>query len=155
MKHTEFRSGISWEISVDELRTPSKRPSGMIDDEESDVYFCSDDDEESDVCCSSDDDMEEEDDQTSSDVCFCSDDDMEEESMVCFVDEPKVHILRAWSFAYRQARRGEWEQHGRDRVRFANRVHSMQDELSRVLSTEHRKNIIKRNEKKEFKCIAI
>lgn len=54
---------------------------------------------------------------------------------------PVVHVLRAWSFAYQQARKGEWEQIGRDRVRFHERVKRMEPILLPILDSHHRQNI--------------
>lgn len=52
--------------------------------------------------------------------------------------------MRAWSYAYQQARKSHWEQIGRDRVRFGDRIRRMQDTLNPVLDAEHRERIWKR-----------
>lgn len=54
---------------------------------------------------------------------------------------PKVHVMRAWSFAYRQTRKGYWEQIGRDRVRFADRIQRSADTLGAILDAKHRQQI--------------
>lgn len=54
---------------------------------------------------------------------------------------PVVHVLRTWSFAYQQARKGEWEQIGRDRVRFHERVKRMEPILLPALELNHRQKI--------------
>ena len=37
-------------------------------------------------------------------------------------DSPTVYTMYAWDFAYRNARRGHWEQIARDRKRFQRRI---------------------------------
>ena len=37
-------------------------------------------------------------------------------------DSPIVHTMYAWDFAYRNARRGHWEQIARDRERFRRKI---------------------------------
>lgn len=54
--------------------------------------------------------------------------------------------MHTWHYAYRQARKGKWEQIGRDRGRFADRVRSMHDTLSAVLSAEHRERVLRRRD---------
>lgn len=49
--------------------------------------------------------------------------------------------MRAWSFAYRQTRKGYWEQIGRDRVRFADRIQRSADTLGAILDAKHRQQI--------------
>ena len=43
-----------------------------------------------------------------------------------------------WADAYQEARCGSWEQHARDRERFARRVHEVDSQISWVLRAEHR-----------------
>lgn len=45
-----------------------------------------------------------------------------EEKKVQFNLKPVVHVMRTWDFAYRQARKGEWEMAARDRERFKKRI---------------------------------
>lgn len=52
-----------------------------------------------------------------------------------------VHVLRVWRFAYHQARKGEWEQIGRDRVRFLERAKRMESILLPILDSNHRQKI--------------
>lgn len=54
---------------------------------------------------------------------------------------PIVHHIIAWSYAYQQARKGEWEQYGRDRVRFEQRVEKTKSVLEPVLAPEFRQKI--------------
>ncbi|MPC34753.1 Protein phosphatase 1 regulatory subunit 15A [Portunus trituberculatus] len=55
-----------------------------------------------------------------------------------------VHPMVVWGHAYRQARRGPWEQQARDRARFAQRVASLEAELSLVLDPGHRRRVYRR-----------
>lgn len=55
--------------------------------------------------------------------------------------KPVVHVLRTWSFAYHQARKGEWEQNGRDRVRFHDRIKRLEPTLLPILDSQHRQKI--------------
>lgn len=52
-----------------------------------------------------------------------------------------MHVLRTWTFAYQQARKGEWEQNGRDRVRFHDRIKRIELTLSPILAADHRQKI--------------
>lgn len=54
---------------------------------------------------------------------------------------PTVHEIRAWKFAYSQARKGKWEQMGRDRERFEKRISGLSRVLSPILAPEHRQKI--------------
>lgn len=54
---------------------------------------------------------------------------------------PDVHVIRTWSYAYRQARKSYWEQIGRDRVRFHDRVNRMANILDPILAADHRQKI--------------
>lgn len=55
-----------------------------------------------------------------------------------------VHPMVVWGHAYRQARRAPWEQQARDRARFAQRVASLEAELSLVLDPGHRRRVYRR-----------
>lgn len=54
---------------------------------------------------------------------------------------PVVHEIRAWKFAYSEARKGKWEQMGRDRERFEKRCNDVHRILAPILSAQHRRNI--------------
>lgn len=54
---------------------------------------------------------------------------------------PVVHEIRAWKFAYSQARKGQWEQMGRDRGRFEKRINDVSRILSPILAADHRQKI--------------
>lgn len=62
-------------------------------------------------------------------------------------DESKNQIFRmhVWQFAYNKARKSEWEQQARDRVRFYRRIEQSDTILSRVLCEEHRSKIVQNN----------
>ncbi|KAK7864471.1 hypothetical protein R5R35_011702 [Gryllus longicercus] len=53
----------------------------------------------------------------------------------------KVHPMVHWLFAYREARRGPWEEIGRDRCRFQSRIERAEQDLSHVFNPEHRRRI--------------
>ncbi|KAK5650160.1 hypothetical protein RI129_001189, partial [Pyrocoelia pectoralis] len=49
-----------------------------------------------------------------------------------------VHYMTVWQYAYKQARKGEWEQLARDSVHFARRVEIVSKDISPILENEHR-----------------
>lgn len=57
--------------------------------------------------------------------------------------QPKVHEIRAWNYAYRQARKGKWEEASRDRARFADRIRKLESIIAPVLLNDHRNRIYK------------
>lgn len=62
---------------------------------------------------------------------------------VSFSDKPpKVHVMRVWSFAARQARRGNWEQDAMDRDRFKRKIADVDMAVSWVLKPQHRRRIM-------------
>lgn len=65
----------------------------------------------------------------------------EKKETVKFNPVPEIHILFAWNFAYRQARKGFWEQFARDRDRFNRRINRDEAEISLILSPTHREKI--------------
>lgn len=54
---------------------------------------------------------------------------------------PRVHEIRAWKFAYREARKGKWEQVGRDRERFEKKINELGSIIAPVLAVTHREKI--------------
>jgi hypothetical protein len=54
---------------------------------------------------------------------------------------PKVNIIHAWDFAYRNARKGPWEEMARDHARFQNRICCLGKTLAPILDGNHRKEI--------------
>jgi len=55
----------------------------------------------------------------------------------------EVHRMIMWSFAYRECRKGHWEQYSRDRARFQRRIDCCREDISRILQAEHREKIYK------------
>uniref|UniRef100_A0A182MSM9 Uncharacterized protein n=1 Tax=Anopheles culicifacies TaxID=139723 RepID=A0A182MSM9_9DIPT len=125
------------------------------DDEEDD-----DDDDEDDQCdyTSGDDgnsydgsDGFEEDDDDDFSIVFCQDyDDLHEDSnsssgfdekKVRFNTKPVVHVMRVWDFAYRQARKGDWETTARDSERFRKRIADLEPVLGPALQPALRDKI--------------
>uniref|UniRef100_W8BX39 Protein DP71L n=1 Tax=Ceratitis capitata TaxID=7213 RepID=W8BX39_CERCA len=51
---------------------------------------------------------------------------------------PVVHTMYAWSFAYKSARKGQWENFARDRDRFRRRIENTSKYLNPILTPEHR-----------------
>jgi len=57
---------------------------------------------------------------------------------VRFSEDVEVHHMIAWSFAYKQARKGEWERMARDRERFRNRIANIASHISWIFTSAHR-----------------
>ncbi|CAG4986236.1 unnamed protein product [Colias eurytheme] len=55
---------------------------------------------------------------------------------------PKVHVMRVWAFAARQARAGHWERHALDRERFRRRIADVEMAISWVLKPQHRSRVV-------------
>ncbi|XP_038220007.1 uncharacterized protein LOC119838228 [Zerene cesonia] len=55
---------------------------------------------------------------------------------------PKVHVMRVWAFAARQARAGHWERHALDRERFKRRIADVEMAISWVLKPQHRSRVV-------------
>ncbi|KPJ18436.1 hypothetical protein RR48_05615 [Papilio machaon] len=55
---------------------------------------------------------------------------------------PKVHVMRVWAFAARQARAGHWERHALDRERFKRRIADVEMAVSWVLKPQHRARVM-------------
>ncbi|XP_055917206.1 uncharacterized protein LOC129949648 [Eupeodes corollae] len=64
-----------------------------------------------------------------------------DEKKVTFDPLPVVHVMHAWNFAYRAARKGHWEDVARDRTRFQKRIERTSVYLNPVLTPEHREKI--------------
>uniref|UniRef100_A0A182ILC7 PP1c_bdg domain-containing protein n=1 Tax=Anopheles atroparvus TaxID=41427 RepID=A0A182ILC7_ANOAO len=95
------------------------------DDEE-----CGDEDDDSVVFCE---ELDDNDDSNSSSGF--------EEKKVRFNMKPVVHVMRAWDFAYRQARKGDWEMAARDRERFRKRIDDLEPVLGPALQSNVRDKI--------------
>ncbi|XP_078076885.1 uncharacterized protein LOC144498897 [Mustelus asterias] len=57
----------------------------------------------------------------------------------------EVHKMVAWSFASREARRGQWLQMAQDRIRFLHRIQDAEQAIDYCLQSVHRKKIWERN----------
>ncbi|KAL4711243.1 hypothetical protein ACJJTC_019084 [Scirpophaga incertulas] len=55
---------------------------------------------------------------------------------------PKVHVMRVWAFAARQARAGHWERCAIDRDRFKRRIADIDMAVSWVLKPQHRARVM-------------
>lgn len=100
------------------------------------IEFRYDNDYEKTVCqletsLDSDEDEEESEDEHQPDSGF-------EEKKVRFNLKADVHVMRMWDFAYRQARKGEWEMAARDRERFKKRIEDTEQILKPVFEQELR-----------------
>lgn len=134
--------------SVVERRQRQRQISECSDDS---IVFCYESDQEENVCqnetdLDSDDDSEEETDENSSeddseDTVSHQPDSGFEERKVQFNLKPEVHVMRTWDFAYRQARKGEWEMAARDRERFKKRIHETEEALSIVFGKKLRDRV--------------
>lgn len=62
-------------------------------------------------------------------------------SQVRFNLRPQIREIRAWKFAYREARKGKWEQIGRDRERFEKKIAELGRHILPVLEPKHRERI--------------
>jgi len=55
---------------------------------------------------------------------------------------PKVHVMRAWDYAYRAYRKGDyWQMMARDHERFKKRISEVENSIASVLDTTHRARI--------------
>ncbi|XP_053685440.1 uncharacterized protein LOC128735014 [Sabethes cyaneus] len=104
------------------------------------IVFCYDSDYE-DINCKVTKDTASKDDQDTENESCCrtSNSDLSqqldsgfEEKKVRFNLKPEVHVIRVWDFAYRQARKGEWETAARDRERFRKRIEETEPILKPV-----------------------
>ncbi|XP_055629581.1 uncharacterized protein LOC129770651 [Toxorhynchites rutilus septentrionalis] len=64
-----------------------------------------------------------------------------EEKKVRFNSNVDIHVMRTWDFAYRQARKGEWEMAARDRERFKKRIDEVDKALGPILQPDVRERI--------------
>ncbi|SPP73198.1 uncharacterized protein LOC117578719 [Drosophila guanche] len=105
--------------------------------------ICFEDDDESSIqptACSDEDDDE---DFEKSEVCECSNDSSTTNKKVRFNLKPEVHVMLAWDFAYRAARKSEWQVMARDRFRFQQRIHRVAPILNPILTPNHREQVYK------------
>lgn len=57
------------------------------------------------------------------------------------ITKNKIHNMVAWSYAYKQARKGQWEQVALDRFRFHQRIKKVNVVLEKILNCSHRQRI--------------
>lgn len=57
--------------------------------------------------------------------------------------QPKIYQLHVWNHAYREARKGKWDQAARDRDRFHRKIEELKDIISPILTLYHREKIFK------------
>lgn len=121
------------------------------------IVFCYDENDtigQPDFDYDDDDDSEEEEtddnscDEDSEDTLSHQPDSGFEERKVQFNLNPEVHVMRTWDFAYRQARKGDWEMAARDRERFKKRILETENALSTVFD----KNLRDKVYKERFSC---
>lgn len=130
-----------------------QRLSSDCQSEDSFVVFANDGDELDSDCFTEDEDSEDDDteDEESSgemyhDVAHMDDlvDSKIMKKKVSFQPLDKlcvIHPMVKWSFAYRSARKGHWEELGRDRTRFSDRINNIAPTLNKILSPDHRNTI--------------
>lgn len=70
-----------------------------------------------------------------------SEDNPKKTAKVKFNLVPKVHHMYAWQFAYRMARKGDWEQLSLDEARFKRRIRFADHMLNPVLNATHRQQV--------------
>lgn len=67
---------------------------------------------------------------------------------VTFDTNEKIYTLHVWTYAYKQARKSDWEQLTRDRARFERRIQKCGEILVPMLQTKL--EVINRNKKTIF-----
>lgn len=67
---------------------------------------------------------------------------------VSFDLKPKVNDLYVWLYAYREARKGKWEQAARDRHRFKSKIFDLEIVISPILRLPHRAQIFQQRFKR-------
>lgn len=60
---------------------------------------------------------------------------------VRFSNTVQKRCMRTWAFAHRLARIGNWEQSGRDRCRFFDRITKTGAVVGLILDSEHRQRV--------------
>ncbi|KAJ8672329.1 hypothetical protein QAD02_003588 [Eretmocerus hayati] len=73
-----------------------------------------------------------------------------EPKKVRFNLKPKIHVIVYWSYAYREARKGPWQEIARNNERFRRRIALADRVLRPIFEATHRNRIERRN--KELTC---
>lgn len=118
--------------------TKNKRQRLVSESSDESIIFCDDSDQDEESCAD-----------TRLESCNCDSEETLsqqpdsgfEEKKVRFNLRTEVHVMRAWNFAYRQARKGEWEVAARDRERFKKRIEETELILKPVLAADLRDKI--------------
>lgn len=115
------------------------------------IVFCYESDQDENVCQNGTDFDSDDGSEAEPDEHNCEDDSKDteshqpdsgfEERKVQFNLNPEVHVMRTWDFAYRQARKGDWEMAARDRERFRKRILKTEDVLSIVFDKNVRDRV--------------
>ncbi|NP_001088578.1 protein phosphatase 1, regulatory subunit 15B [Xenopus laevis] len=83
--------------------------------------------------------------QGNADLLECLDEPQKHETgfikKVHFSPTVKVHHMVVWSYAYRMARKGPWEEYARDRCRFQRRIAETDGVIRNFLEPQHREKI--------------
>ncbi|XP_039955580.1 uncharacterized protein LOC120771577 [Bactrocera tryoni] len=137
-----------------------KQRQRTLSEHSDDVYFLEDDasdtqnPEQYSTYYDDDDEEDSEDDECSSNISFgCNAEKLndsveslgsdapkpaESSKRVRFNLNPEIHVMYAWSYAYRSARKGHWESLARDRDRFRKRIENTSKYINPILTPEHR-----------------
>lgn len=115
------------------------------------IVFCYESDQDENICQNGTDFDSDDGSEAETDEHNCEDDSKEtesrqpdsgfEERKVQFNLNPEVHVMRTWDFAYRQARKGDWEMAARDRERFKKRILKTEDVLCIVFDKSVRDRV--------------
>lgn len=73
----------------------------------------------------------------------CKFDSQELRKKVRFNLKPEIHVMHTWDFAYRAARKGDWQEIARDRDRFQQRIKRVAPTINIILNSNHREKVYK------------
>ncbi|XP_034477782.1 uncharacterized protein LOC117784219 [Drosophila innubila] len=73
----------------------------------------------------------------------CKLDSQELRKRVRFNLKPEIHVMHTWDFAYRAARKGDWQEMARDRDRFQQRIKRVAPTINTILNSNHRDKVYK------------
>ncbi|XP_030370361.1 uncharacterized protein LOC115620978 [Scaptodrosophila lebanonensis] len=111
-----------------------------ISESSEDSFICFEDNCNEDNCYEGETDEEDIDDDAGINACDCT---VGLKKKVRFNLEPKIHVMYTWDYAYRAARKGDWQVHARDRARFQQRIQRISTILDPILCSDHRQKIYK------------
>ena len=55
-----------------------------------------------------------------------------------------VHCPEKWADEYAAARKGQWEEYGRDRCRFQQRIRTVEDAIGHIFKADHRQEVFEK-----------